>query len=340
MIKGKKIFYYFGIFLLASLVANGICYFYYNIPISTANHEKFTSAKYVPSDHNVQGTEGYGNISIDANGFNNQVDFAIDEAEILFIGSSQTEARQVDTNKNYVSIINQEYPAAKAYNLGISGEKFSSIFFRIKPLKEKFPHAKVFVFEMNAMPSLADLQNIETLLSEDNIDNMPGKAMGWRNNNPVMLKATEMIPIVRLLKWNYFLTQERKKDETKGELKIELDADAYEQQLRRVLLLGKEKAGTTEIIIFNLAHTKLNQAGDVEIIPDKGENEIFQKVCSDISMTYIDMAEPFREAYKKEHVLPYGFLNSPIGTGHLNQYGHRIIANTLEKVLKDGAYIR
>ena len=47
------------------------------------------------------------------------------------------------------------------------------------------------------------------------------------------------------------------------------------------------------------------------------------------------MAEPFTESYRREHVLPYGFLNSRIGTGHLNIYGH-----SLEKILEDGAYIR
>lgn len=334
MIQGKKIFYYLGIFLLASIAANGICYFYFNIPIQIANHEKFTSSKYVPSDHNWQGTEGYGIFSIDANGFNNQVDFPMDEAELLFIGSSQTEAQQVNAKENYVSIINQEYPVAKAYNLGISAEKFSTTFFRIKPLKEKFPNVKVFVFEMNAMPSLADLQNIEMLLSKDSIDDIPEKeTLHWTKNNPVTRKALEFVPMFDLLKSKYG------KDKTKA-AQSTLNADAYEQELRRVLLLGKEKAGSTEIIIFNLAHTKLNKAGDVEIIPDQGENEIFQKVCSDISMTYIDMAEPFTEAYQSKHVLPYGFLNSPIGTGHLNQYGHRIIADTLEKVLKDGGYIR
>ena len=340
MINSRKVFSYFGIFLLASIFANGVCYFYYSPVLETANYEKFTGAKNVPSDHNLRGIEGYGNIIIDENGFNNQVDFAMDEAEILFIGSSQTEAQQVNAKENYVSLINQEYSATKAYNLGISGETFSSTFFRIVPLKENFPNAKMFVFEINKMPSLEDLQQIEMLLSEDKIDNMPGKAMSWMNNNPVTLKAMSMFPMIRLLKYQYVQWKEKTNGNTKAIPESTLDADAYKQELRRVLLLGKEKAGTTEIIIFNLAHTRLNKAGDVEIIPDQGENEIFQKVCSDISMTYIDMAGPFTTAYQREHVLPYGFLNSPIGTGHLNRYGHRIIADTMETVLKDERYIK
>ena len=52
------------------------------------------------------------------------------------------------------------------------------------------------------------------------------------------------------------------------------------------------------------------------------------------------MSVPFTESYRRKHVLPYGFLNSRIGTGHLNIYGHRIIADSLEKILEDGAYIR
>ena len=334
MVKIRNVFSYFSIFLLATILVNGICYFYYSPAIQTANHEKFTDLKNIPSAHNPHGVEGYGNISIDENGFNNQVDFAMDEAEILFIGSSQTEAQHVNAKENFVSLIHQEYPAARAYNLGISASTFSSTFFRIMPLREKFPRAKVFVFEINVMPSLADLQQMEKLLSEDDI---PEKDISWKNGN-MALKAIGTIPICRLL-WRQY-DHHRRNDTAKVIQSGDFDTDAYEQELRRVLLLGKEKAGTTEIIIFNLAHTRLNKAGDVEIIPDQGENEIFQKVCSDINMTYIDMAEPFTEAYQSKHVLPYGFLNSPIGTGHLNRYGHCIIADTMETVLKDGGYIK
>ena len=65
LINSRKVFSYFGIFLLASIFANGVCYFYYSPVLETANYEKFTGAKNVPSDHNLRGIEGYGNIIIE-----------------------------------------------------------------------------------------------------------------------------------------------------------------------------------------------------------------------------------------------------------------------------------
>ena len=118
------------------------------------------------------------------------------------------------------------------------------------------------------------------------------------------------------------------------------NVESYEYYLRRVLSLGKKKAGNTDIVIFYLARTKLDKNGEIEISEDDGQNAIFKKACKDIGINYLDMAEPFTESYRREHVLPYGFLNSRIGTGHLNIYGHRIIADSLEKILEDGAYIR
>ena len=59
MISGRKLFFYFGVFVLATLVANGICYFYYSPAIQIENHEKFTDLKNITSNHNPHGDEGY-----------------------------------------------------------------------------------------------------------------------------------------------------------------------------------------------------------------------------------------------------------------------------------------
>ena len=334
LINGRKLIFYFSIFLLATLVANGICYFYYSPVIQISNHEKFTDLKNTTSTHNPHGDEGYGNISIDKNGFNNQSKFSIEESRIVCIGSSQTEAQHVGSNENFVSIINQEYPEAKAYNIGISASTFASTFFRITPLKEKFPNARVFIFEINNMPSLDDLKRIEKILSENNV---PEKDISWKNGN-FILKTMGTIPLCRLL-WKQY-DHQRKSASSKPVKKEHFDGDSYEYYLRRVLSLGKEKAGNTDIVIFYLASTKLDKNGEIEISEDDGQNAIFKKVCKDIGINYLDMSVPFTESYRRKHVLPYGFLNSRIGTGHLNIYGHRIIADSLEKILEDGAYIR
>lgn len=335
MSRVKKLFSYFGIFLLASFVANGICYFYYSPAIQIANHEKFTDLKNVTSNHNPHGDEGYGNISIDENGFNNQVGFDIAEARLVCIGSSQTEAQHVKSDENYVSLINQAYPDARAYNIGISASTFSSTFVRMTPLKEKFPVAEAFIFEINALPpSLENLRQMEQILVADRIEE---KDISWKNGN-VILKAVGTIPLCRLL-WRQY-DHHRKNANAKPPENTALDTDAYEYYLRRVLSLGKEKAGNTRLIIFSLPKTNLAKDGAVEIAQDLGKNEIFKKVCADLDIAYVDMASPFKAAYAEEHVLPYGFLNSPIGTGHLNIYGHRIIADTLAKVLRNGEYIK
>jgi hypothetical protein len=55
----------------------------------------------------------------------------------------------------------------------------------------------------------------------------------------------------------------------------------------------------------------------------------FSSACDQNGFTLINMAQSFLQTYDKDHVLPYGFINTAVGTGHLNKYGHRMIAQEL-----------
>ena len=41
------------------------------------------------------------------------------------------------------------------------------------------------------------------------------------------------------------------------------------------------------------------------------------------------------EEYENEAVLPYGFTNTSIGSGHLNKNGHAMIAESLYEIIKE-----
>ena len=51
---------------------------------------------------------------------------------------------------------------------------------------------------------------------------------------------------------------------------------------------------------------------------------------------FIDTDNDFIELYKTKHILPYGFINTKVGSGHLNKYGHEVIAKRLAKEIKNG----
>ena len=41
------------------------------------------------------------------------------------------------------------------------------------------------------------------------------------------------------------------------------------------------------------------------------------------------------EHFQQSREIPYGFRNTAMGTGHLNEAGHRLIAQTLYTYLKE-----
>lgn len=317
-------------FLGALFTANALCYFYYSPAIQTENLERYTDCKLEPSTHNPAGVEGYGNAIMDENGFNNVILFSFRDAEILCIGSSQTEAQNVHWNQNYVYQMNFHSPGAKVYNLGVSGQTFSSAFYRIPALLDSFPSCRALVFEMNTIPSEKDLLAMRDFMRKGEI---PVRNLSWKNKTP-LLRTISRIPLCRLLWAQYdgmrkdLITPPKKKSES---LRI---SNEYEAIVMEVLSLAKQQAGDIPILIFNLPRIKLQRDGTASVIQDHGEIDIFKSCCKNCQIEFIDMESSFIQAYNNNRTLPYGFQNSSIGVGHLNAYGHKIIANTLYEALK------
>lgn len=49
----------------------------------------------------------------------------------------------------------------------------------------------------------------------------------------------------------------------------------------------------------------------------------------------MDMTDEFKALYEEKHILAHGFVNTAVGRGHLNKYGHRVIAQTLAEKIKE-----
>ena len=329
---GGKILKYGGAFLLATFVMNGICYFYYSPAIQVPNHENYTAFRMQPSNHNIIGTEGYGSILIDENGFNNNNDFDFRDAKTLFVGSSQTFAEYVSTSENFVSLLNKKSSDIKAYNLGVSGSNFSTSFYRISPLIENFPNATTLVFEIRAnMPSLEELNEIDKVFKTENV---PEEDIDLKMENPITLLGRSM-PLRRMLLKQY---NDRKKEDTKQSQTdnnaSSFDAETYRTKLNEVLVEGALRSEGRKIAIFFLPYFELQKDGTISASMSREKEELFRQVCEEHNILYINMEEPFMEAYHTRHILPYGFRNSLIGKGHLNPEGYAILAEEFASKIK------
>ena len=96
----------------------------------------------------------------------------------------------------------------------------------------------------------------------------------------------------------------------------------------------------TKLIIFYHPHLKILTDGSVVAQADERLLNIFKKACASNKVIFLDMTERFIKEYNEKHILPYGFLNTAVGAGHLNENGHRMIAEELGKIIFAGSEVK
>ena len=100
-----------------------------------------------------------------------------------------------------------------------------------------------------------------------------------------------------------------------------------------------EKAGKTasdhglKIIIVYHPETEIDDNGNLRTDTEPGLIDVFKQSCDENGIVFADMTETFKAAYLRDHTLPYGFSNSPVGKGHLNKNGHAMVAEELYKLI-------
>ena len=85
-------------------------------------------------------------------------------------------------------------------------------------------------------------------------------------------------------------------------------------------------------IIF-LYHPTMEITNDGLTAVYEQTTEEFKQLCDAYGFDFVDMTQSFLKAYETDYIVPYGFNNTTLGTGHLNKYGHEMIAETLYQVM-------
>ena len=78
---------------------------------------------------------------------------------------------------------------------------------------------------------------------------------------------------------------------------------------------------------------ELDDNGKLILKVDEKEKEKFSKLCEKNGIYLLDLSDRFKEEYEKNYILPYGFSNTSVGTGHFNKYGHEMVADELYKLI-------
>lgn len=291
---------------------------------------KATEFKWGESSLKTNMKEGFAWIRLDENGYNNADSYSSKDIDILVMGSSHMEALNV-LQKESVSYVLGELLGKNTYNIGIQGHtlihNISNMENAVKYYEPKeyviLETNKIFIDE-DSMKHVINGEDTTLNVYDDkffvflqkyfpSIKSLMKSIMDWKNNSSI----------------DGGVEQDDLSDE---ESEI---STSYQYTLQRFLSIANKsiKSKGVKLIIFYHSEINIDERGNIIESDEQDEIAVFTDVCNNLDIGFIDMTKEINNLYYTDNVFARGFCNTGVGEGHLNKYGHRLIAETLAKYI-------
>ena len=335
----KCLLKFVGVFILVALIFNALMFLYNRQPGWLERSGGATMSIWNPGTYIVQGQEGYGIHAIDEKGYLNYGEL-VSSDYVLVVGSSQTEGKEVRAGERYCDILNvllREEQGLNAndlpvYNVSMDANYLPKIIAGFTALITEFPNSRCIVFEIGT--TCYSEKEIDQMLSQRKYsENETGENIGnyLSKKEKIKLFIKETVPLFNQIKMQYNALRSKNGDGTETKYEVtELNEQEYATQLKEVFdLLSGMYSGQ---IVF-LYHPSIEITNEGIMVDHENTKEVFEKTCGIYDFQFVDMTEVFIDAYKTNYLVPYGFSNTTLGTGHLNKYGHKMIAQELHRTI-------
>lgn len=353
--------------LIAGFCANAISFFYRSGAGSIPRQNAYSISIRTPNSRMVRGSEGYGINYVDENGYLNDDDLPLSEHYILLMGSSHAEGLQVMQKDNMVSVLNNmiDPNCRTVYNLGTAGYTLPFIVEGFQAAIEEFPDASAVMIEISNLSCASDAL-IDAMDQAKYDPASSGKALMQSLNTTRQLRndILSAVPLISLLRQQYVsmdfslrdafgidqwvrarqadesntndavLDQDDVIDETEAEDTAPVsaaeaaDGESYYDVLNQALALLRSEFDRPIILLYHPGVSIL-RSGTISIDRDMRYYDDYLTACENNDIVFVDTGDAFLEAYEADFSIPYGFNNTTMQGGHLNQLGHRIIAEEL-----------
>lgn len=326
MIIIKQIFKVFLALVLSGIILSIFCIVYCYSGIHITNKTGATDYKWETNQFKSIMTEGHAWMFLDEDGFNNTNLY--DNVDILLMGSSHMEAINIKQESNVGELLNKRLPF-NTYNIGMSGHQIYNIVNNYDSAIEFYKPSKYVVIE-------TDKVNLDVNQMDFVVNNKYPKIVSYDSG---LMYYMQKIPAIKTLykkvqDW-VSLSSNTGLDNVNSDILL-VDKE-YEEILYNFLnkINVKSKHANIKPIIFYHPAEKLEKSGDVIYATEQQYLDVFEKVCSDLDIIFIDMTSYFKTEYDNNYKMAHGFNNTHIGSGHLNENGHKIVANTISEKIKE-----
>ena len=327
----KKTVLWFVKAAAAAAVAFGLmsvfCFFYYNLPIHYTEPSGASDYSWDKNAFAIHGTEGFSFQFTDDRGYVNSYPRKDDEIDILVMGSSHTEGFHINYDENYTYVLNELLEEGGhdlfAYNIAASGHSLERNIRNLESAIEEFQPKEYVVIE------IPDLK----LKTASFLKLLDGTLEDLESVNDGIAGILQKSDALRLLYYQMSQVAVNKK------LAAPKEEDPDLALLPEALYASLEQAATVakehdlQLIIVYLSLVDYDYNGVLFEPEDIGDKELYQQVCEDLGITFLDMYPAYEEMYNSTYRLPRGYCNTTTGVGHTNKYGHACVARELYKCI-------
>ena len=301
--------------LLTFLVLSVFSFFYYNVPAREKDDNFVTDYKWPANSFHSLMTEGFGFGTVNNDGYNNPYDYEENmNIDIVFMGSSHLEGFNVTKDKN-AAVVLSELSDETVYNVGISEHTLLKCLSNVGEAINKYKPKDYIAIETMTV-SFYDDEIKSALNREDKLPTYSGGIMNILQN-------------FKYLKLAYYQYNNLKTNSAKGS-----EAITDEDLLNELLQKAKNSCGNTKLVIVFHPNIMVDNDGNITTSYSKQDEQLLSKLCEENDIVYINLEDAFIENYLSENKLPHGFNNTKMGSGHLNETGHFLMAQKINEVME------
>ncbi len=312
-----------GIISLILLSIFTLIYKYTGVHIKN-NSGAATDYKWEPNQWMATMQEGFAWFKMDKKGFNNAI-YKDDTPDILIMGSSHMEAVQMKPTENVAYLLNKELSEYYTYNIGISGHNIYTCVKNINNAVDVYKPKRYVILEISQVK--LEINNMKEVI-DNTYPIIPSYDSG------IMYKLQKNLPAIKEI-YNALNNWKNTDESINNNVQKEYSQE-YINALNDFLAKAEKPFETidAELIIFYHPPTSIDNNGNFKEETDLKALQLFEEACKNNNIKFIDMTSDFKKLYENKHILAHGFINTSIGKGHLNKYGHSEIANRISEFIK------
>lgn len=310
---------------LSGVILSGYVYLFNYSGIHIHNETRATDYSWQANQWKSMTMEGFAWNKYDESGFNNlEVMSKIDN---LLMGSSHMEAVNVQGDENVCALLN-DMKCGITYNIGMSGHTIYTCVQNIADAIDYYQPQNYLIIETDTV--VLDATSMSQVL-EDCYPHIPSYDSG------IVFMIQKKIPLIKSFykavdTWRSSSTRENTAESIDGKYE---DEQNYKQTLNCFIekAVKPVKDSGAQLIIVYQPTVEIDCNGNIMRKSNTDALVSFKEVCENNDVIFLDMTYFFEKLYYDEHILTHGFINSAVGVGHLNKYGHRLIAERLVEII-------